>query len=49
MDHNKKIANFIFCEIVRRSFSKGGGTRNRTLTNGFGDRCSTTKLYPQYS
>src|SRR3989344_8202879 len=43
----------LFCSIfglARQSSAikrnEDGGTRNRTLANGFGDRCSTTKLYP---
>ena len=36
------IARLNFCNL----FSIGGGRRNRTLILGFGDRCSTTELFP---
>lgn len=33
-----------FTVVVYRKKLRGGRCRNRTYTNGFGDRCSTTKL-----
>ncbi|CCQ96197.1 hypothetical protein CULT_380055 [[Clostridium] ultunense Esp] len=37
---------FIYDPLIRLTFLNGRGGRNRTHTNGFGDRCSTVKLRP---
>ena len=34
---------------INFAYEFGGGNRDRTYVRGFGDRCSTTKLYPQQS
>lgn len=41
----KKIADI---QVSAISQLRGGGTRTRTLIDGFGDRCTTFVRYPQY-
>ena len=49
-----KNADVYYIDIIKTTvigrliFSCGGGTRTRTLIDGFGDRCTTFVRYPQY-